>query len=155
MKKYGSIRKVMLMVLLSILGSYCIGSDLPEDTKMNSYDIVMQSAYGFMQSIGTYCHKLWSEIAGKVYSIFYTHDDHKVMIQSIDDGVHGNEASCTDGRDDCVYNNRFFNDSYITGNLDVDPTTHLDWDSDPMTLIEDDYVPRETVTKSNFAAVAT
>lgn len=139
MKKYGAVRKVLLMVLLSILGSYCIGSDLPENKKMNSFDIVMQSTYGMVQSIGAYCHKLWSEITGKMHSFFYSKkDDHKVVIQLVDDSVHGNEAYCTDGRNDCVYNNRFFNDSYVTGALDEDSTTHLDWDSDPITLIEDD-----------------
>jgi hypothetical protein len=154
MKSYGAIRKVMLIVLLSILGSYCIGSDRNESMSSSSFDYAMQSTYGVFVSIGTYCHKLWSEMVDKVMTVFGKDDDQKVKIQLVDDRVHGNNLYCTDGKADCIYNNEFFNDTYVTGVLDEDSDTHLDVDSDPMKLIDANEIPHEVDGKYNVIPLA-
>ncbi|MBV8661436.1 MAG: hypothetical protein JO129_04800, partial [Candidatus Dependentiae bacterium] len=64
MKNYGAIRKVMIMVLLSILGSYCIGAvDHKQVTEQNSFDSLKKSTYDMAASVGAYCQKLYFEVA--------------------------------------------------------------------------------------------
>ncbi len=135
MKTYGAVRKLMFILVLSILGSYCIGVDQQSHVKVaESYD-VMKSTYGLVFSVGTYCYKLWSEILSKVMSAFDNNHNESVKIQMVEENMHGNNDSCTDGKEDCIYNEEFFNDSWITGKVDEDPTTHLDIDGDPIVLV--------------------
>ncbi len=143
MQSYGAIRKVMLIVLLSILGSYCIGSDHGDHAQGNVFESAMQSTYDIAASVGSYCYKLWSELADKIMSVFKKNDEQVVKIQLVDDSVHGNDAYCTDGAEDCRYLNHFFNDTYykdVDGygrTMDMDDSFHYDVDEPGMPIIED------------------
>lgn len=168
MKNNGALRKVMLIVLLSILGSYCIGSD--ENKSMTMFDSAMLYTYSFVTSLGNTCSKLWSEVVARAGAMLGSNHkkidtvqkDNTVVIQKTSsqedgshkktldvqkelsedehmlehDAMHGNNYACTDGRADCVYNEDFFNDSWFTGKLDEDWTTHLDVDTRPMLLVD-------------------
>lgn len=68
---------------------------------------------------------------------FAHHDSTSVVIQNIQDDVHGDRHYCTDDEQDCQYNTDFFRDTWLTGEVDLDPTTHYDVDSDPMVLVQD------------------
>ncbi|MDP3788067.1 MAG: hypothetical protein Q8Q60_01955 [Candidatus Chromulinivorax sp.] len=146
MKSYGALRKVMLIVLLSILGSYCIGADQVKNGQENMFEHAIQVTYDVVISVGSYCCKLWSELADFVMTMFGKNNDQMVKIQLVDDNVHGNDGHCTDGANDCKYLNRFFNDTYFKdvdnyGSMDLDNSSHWDVDVDPMVLIEDDPMP--------------
>lgn len=69
----------------------------------------------------------------------YVHHDgpSSVVIQNIQDNVHGDRHYCTEGEKDCQYNTDFFRDTWLTGQVDLDPTTHYDVDSNPMVLVQD------------------
>lgn len=137
MKKYGAMRKFMFFVLLSILGSYCIAAEA--DTHENSIQSLMQATYGMIVSVGSYCYKLCSEVKNSVVVLFASTQAHNqnVAIQSLDKSIHGDNYQCTDNQEDCIYNEEFFNDTYITGELDGDPHSHWDFDTDPFVLIRD------------------
>ena len=141
MKNNGAIRKLMVMIFLSILGSYCVGSDRAEKVKIIYFDSMKTSVSSMVESIGQYC----SELVDKIRSMFVS--DQQVEIQSISlarkklpvhrdndfDSSHGFYSKCTDGQKDCYFNEEFFDDTYFTGKLDLDPKMSLDADMDPMT----------------------
>jgi hypothetical protein len=137
MKNYGALRKVMLIVALSILGSYCIGSQRDENVAMSKIGYVLQVSYDACASVGSYCQNLWA----KLVEFFDGYRTHEVEIQMVDERVHGNNLYCTDGRKDCIYNQEFFNDTWVTGKLDGDPTTHLDIDEAPMRYVNSEDIP--------------
>ena len=143
MKNYGALRKIMLIVVLSILGSYCIGSTDDKKIEVSSFEYAMKLTYDFFASAWNYCQVLWSKMVDKIQSFFGNNKNKDVTIQMIDDEVHGNNRYCTDGRKDCVRNNEFFNDTWFTGKLDVDPTTHLDVDTAPMRYVNSQDIPVE------------
>ena len=83
------------------------------------------------------------------YFLYYRHDlfdyaqkkiQPDVTIQRVEENVHGNNDYCTDGTKNCIYNSEFFNDTWVTGKLDEDPTTHYDIDSDAPDLTKDSVV---------------
>ncbi len=79
--------------------------------------------------------------AGLVWGYGWKHCAHhnstSVVIQNIQDNVHGDRHYCTDGEQDCRYNTDFFRDTWFTGQVDLDSTTHYDVDSDPVVLVQD------------------
>jgi hypothetical protein len=131
MKNYGALRKVMLIVALSILGSYCIGSQDDENVAISTLDYVLQVSYDACATVGNYCKNLWAKLVEFVDG----YRTHEVEIQMVDERVHGNNLYCTDGRKDCIFNQEFFNDTWVTGKLDGDATTHLDIDQAPMRYV--------------------
>ena len=151
MKKNGAIQKLMIMVLLSVAGSYCIGSEHSEKVEIRYFDSIETSVSRMIESVGMYCHNVWSDIMDKLRSIFG--DDQEVEIQGMKlarkklpvhrdndfDTAHGFYSKCTDGRKDCYYNEEFFDDTYFTGKLDLDPKMSLDADADPMTFKKSRY----------------
>src|SRR3989339_1017550 len=141
MKNYGALRKIMLIVVLSILGSYCIGSTEDKKIEKSSFEYAMKLTYDFFASTWNYCQILWSEMIDKLQSLFGGSKKHDVAIQMIDERMHGNNGYCTDGQEDCVRNNEFFNDTWFTGKLDADPATHLDVDSAPMRYVDAHNIP--------------
>ena len=174
MKNNGAIRKVMFIVLLSILGSYCIGSDQQDCmSEQTNYDgksgSSVKNKVPKVKKISTSKNKASQAAPQKALKekqkkkvIKVTTKEQKVaskqktsqalklvpseieakkvpFIENVAEynQVHGNDNACTDGRDDCVYDEHFFNDTWFTGKLDQDPTTHLDPDTRPMILIDD------------------
>ena len=130
MKNYGAIRKVMIMILLSILGSYCIGAaDHKQVTEQkslqDSFDSLKKSTYDMAASVGVYCKKLYFRAAHYVSSIFYKNDNN-IKIQNFTGDVTANLHYCTDGREDCEFNEKVFDDTFaFTGQLDIDPIIDL------------------------------
>ncbi len=141
MKNYGALRKIMLIVVLSILGSYCIGSTEDKKIEVSSFEYAMKLTYDLFASVGNYCQILWSDLVDTIQSLFGRNKKHDVEIQMIDDEVHGNNEYCTDGQEDCHYNEEFFNDTWFKGTLDADPTTHLDVDVAPMRYVDAHNIP--------------
>ncbi len=140
MKSNGAIGKVMLIVLLSILGSYCFGSYQEEEIKISLFGSVVESTREVFVLVGSYCQTLWANFFDKLEQLFGK-EEPEVEIQMVDELVHGNDAYCTDGRKDCIYNSEFFNDTWVTGKLDDDPTTHLDIDTAPMRYVKSEDMP--------------
>lgn len=151
MKNNGAIRKVMFIVLLSILGSYCIGSD-QQDSMQGQTNFggkgsasakkkapkVKKTSISKKKSLKVSPKKQSSQIVKSVASQIKAQKKAPFITYfAKNDQVHGNDSACTDGRDDCVYDEHFFNDTWFTGKLDEDPTTHLDPDTNPMVLIDD------------------
>lgn len=152
MKSYGALRRVMLIVVLSILGSYCFGADRAQVEQQNWFRSMGQSAYDMVVSVGSYCSQLWSDFVDAVVDRFEARNGQTVKIQNIgvtatndnnsEEYPHGEDGKCTDGREDCEFLNHFFNDTYYkdvdrAGTMDMDDSSHYDVDADPMTLIYD------------------
>jgi hypothetical protein len=142
MKSYGALRKVMLIVVLSIIGSYCFGAEKADNQQSSWVNRVVQLTSEYVTSIGAYCSQAWSGFVESIMNLCRKKDDDQVVaIQAVDDRMHGNRAYCNPGDKNCEYSNDFFNDTFFrvdyTGSADLDPTTHYDVDSDPMKLIYD------------------
>ncbi|MBP6869952.1 hypothetical protein KBC04_03660 [Candidatus Babeliales bacterium] len=144
MKRYGALRKIMIMVLLSILGSYCIGADDYKNQLKDSFHHAVDSSYLMAKSVGGYCQKLWSELVEKAQEVWYGKDDQSVEIQRAivkqDPTVDSREdfyldyEKCTDGAGDCAFNEHFFGDTYYaTGPENFDPAVNFDYSKDPIT----------------------
>ncbi len=132
MKNSGALRKVMLILLLSILGSYCIGSDA-KNSESNYFDATLHSAYGMVASVSSYCHKLYSELAHQIMGVFKKNEQQDVKIQNRTGEVTSAFSYCTDGKKDCEFNEKFFDDTYnYTGASNFDQS--LDLPIDPKTV---------------------
>jgi len=136
MKRYGAIRKLMLIVLLSILGSYCIGTDCQQVESIDSIHTIMKSTYGAVVSIVSYCGKLGSELLNWMINLLYRGQEQNIIIQSVGANQYAQQY-CTDGKKDCKYNEEFFDDTWFSGHLDMDPNSHIDADVSPMRFIHD------------------
>lgn len=139
MEKYGALRKLLVILLFSCVGLYSFGSiDDKENFKNRAYQAV-DSVVSVSKSVGSYCQKLWLELVGKVRSYFYAYEDHRVVIQKADVSEKDDHLSfyedydkCTDGLDDCRYNEQFFGDTYYaTGPANID-SLKIDYSDDPI-----------------------
>lgn len=157
MKSYGAIRKLLFIVVLSILGSYCIGSDRQQSGVVNSLEYALQVSYSAVASVGLYCQKLWSELVAKVIGSPHgsvVREQHAalesdVVVQMVDDDVNSYRAYCTDDNDDCQYNVDFFTDTSLTGKLDEDPGSHYEIADGTIDLLEDN--PREDMIFNKYS----
>lgn len=151
MKNNGAIRKLMIMVLLSIFGSYCVGSEQSDNVEKSYFDSMKSSVSSMVESMSMYCQKTWSDTVSKFRSMFG--NDQLVEIQRVNlgrkklsarhdndfDTSHGYYSKCTDGQKDCYFNEEFFDDTYFTGRLDLDPATSLDLEADPISFKKSRY----------------
>jgi hypothetical protein len=68
--------------------------------------------------------------------IMHKKQSQNIVVQNVQDNVQGDRHYCTDGKEDCDYNTDFFRDTWYAGEVDLDPMTHYNVDSDPVVLVE-------------------
>ena len=134
MNTYGALKKLMIMMLLSIFGSYCMGSQEIVDAK-NTAPFILQTVCDYFNSCVQYCAASWSDFIHYITGYVKKYDE-KVKIQNVQDNVEGDRHYCTDGKKDCDYNTDFFRDTWFVGKIDEDPTTHYNVDEDPVRLVQ-------------------
>lgn len=124
MQAYRALFKVMLMVSLSIFGSYCIGNDNSNNQEIGFLQSAVNYVSSSILSVAHYGQKLISEAVDAISSwLSLGQADHDVTIQGLrkpkkDNGLFGDEVfmdydKCTDGKEDCEFNNKVFSDTWF------------------------------------------
>jgi len=102
-----------------------------------------------LDTIVNYGYALFWDIVDHLSSVFTTDQDNNgletVIVQAVAEDVHGNNYYCTENKEDCQFNEQFFNDTWYTGKINKDSTKFIDVDTDPMTLV---FKEKETEEKS-------
>ncbi|MGZ6251231.1 MAG: hypothetical protein ACXWL2_04325 [Candidatus Chromulinivorax sp.] len=127
-KEYGALRKFMLIILLSILGSYCISNDqqLHEQNFLSTgYQLVVSSI--------DIVKKMIINSYDYVYNLFFEHEKQDVAIQYHTGDITSYVDYCTDAKEDCQQNQIFFDDTWnYTGAHNIDD---IDLPIDPKKIL--------------------
>ena len=140
MKRYAALCKLMIVILFFVVGSYCIGVVQQDEFSVNSLQKTISTVGGMTCSLAAYCYKLGLEVFIQLQKFFY-HQENNVKIQAVavhdeqqsEDFYLDNEKCSGDGKEDCLFNQRFFGDSYFAvGPENIDPLLSFDYSQDPV-----------------------
>lgn len=98
MKQYQVLRKVLLMIMLSIVGSYCMGVEQAQP---------VYTVQNCVQSITSFMDAAWRYAVQYVQS-FFDYIPVDIKIQNLEEDLREDMQDCTDDLQDCQYNQEFF-----------------------------------------------